>query len=145
MGYYTNYTVTAFAQDYTRAEEAMKALETASGYTGWYGDPAERTLNEVKWYDWEKDLSRVSREFKDVIFKVRGVGEEDDDLWESWTHDGFTEKVGAIIRFPEPAWVGEARMEANHAHKAKLLEQEEADKAKRRDLYEELKKEFEGV
>ena len=45
--------------------------------TTWYLEP----YDEMKWYDWRKDMSQLANEFSDVEFRLEGHGEEKDDWW----------------------------------------------------------------
>ena len=43
----------------------------------WYLEP----YDEMKWYDWNKDMSQFANEFPDVEFRLEGNGEDKDDWW----------------------------------------------------------------
>lgn len=41
-----------------------------------------------KWYDWEKELTELSKKFPDLMFIAEGDGEDSDDLWIAWFNNG---------------------------------------------------------
>lgn len=59
-------------------------------------DPSETdywdvsTVDEAKWYDWNKDMLELSKEFPDILFGLEGRGEEKLDWWYALFKDGTT-------------------------------------------------------
>lgn len=59
------------------------------------------TLNDVKWYSCQTDMTGVSLAFPYVTIDVEGDGEESDDQWKARFFNGDSERVEAIVTFPE--------------------------------------------
>lgn len=108
MGYYTDYKleVTGF-EDAEAAEFFEFKLLKVTEYSGWDVEVHSRTftvnatLNEAKWYDWEKDLETLSKQFPHVVIVVDGVGEEPGDIWRARVHNGEMKRAVATITFPD--------------------------------------------
>lgn len=49
----------------------------------------------AKWYDYEEDMERLSRAYPEITVRVNGDGEDSDDLWQDFWHNGkrFSERV----------------------------------------------------
>lgn len=58
--------------------------------------------DECKWYDHEYDMMQVSKMFPDVIFRLSGDGEEREDMWREYFHNGEVEECRAQVIFPKP-------------------------------------------
>jgi hypothetical protein len=89
MGYYTKFDVSE------NEEFVVGALMDISGYAHFDG---------VKWYNWQKDLVRVSEMFPDQLIRISGVGEGDGieiDIWEAYAKNGkFIINVAELV-FPK--------------------------------------------
>ena len=58
----------------------------------------EASLNEcvsAKWYNHEEDLEKISKKYPDIAFSVEGDGEDFDDHWIQYWHNGksYSEKI----------------------------------------------------
>lgn len=55
--------------------------------------------DETKWYDHERDMLTLSVQFPNVLFKLHGEGEENDDVWDHYFKNGKSQycKVKFII------------------------------------------------
>lgn len=58
--------------------------------------------DEAKWYDNSYDMMKFSRLFPDVTFRLSGDGEDRDDSWHKYFHNGEIEECRAKIIFPSP-------------------------------------------
>lgn len=109
MGYYTDYelTISAFqdemnsgsneisalvAKDLEKEIEMMNVFEQGDCSMGWYANS--------KWYDHETDMLLLSKRFPEVLFELSGVGEEYNDIWTSYFHDGASQHCPAEITYP---------------------------------------------
>lgn len=83
--------------DYIEANENMSY---ALGRDGSSND-------SCKWYDHEEDMRAMSQAIPDVVFKLHGEGEENDDIWDSYYLNGKsqTHKARIVIDpLDEKAW-----------------------------------------
>jgi hypothetical protein len=79
MGYYTRFELEVVSGgDYETDYEEV--ISEQADYNP-FGD-------ETKWYDFEKDMRKVSKENPKVLLKLSGEGEENGDLWEAYFKDG---------------------------------------------------------
>lgn len=92
MGYYTRFDFEARTPvTRERAEQIVNRLNTIIGWEDCFGlaDSEDTTLStwslkthgEMKWYDWEEDMSQLADEFPDVEFRLEGNGEDEGDWW----------------------------------------------------------------
>ena len=44
--------------------------------------------DEYKWYDNEEDMRLLSKEFPDILFKLYGKGEDNEDIWNKYFMNG---------------------------------------------------------
>lgn len=92
MGYYTRFDFgvrTPVTRE--RAEQIVNRLNTIIGWEDCFelADSEDTTLTnwnletngEMKWYDWEEDMSQLANEFPDVEFRLEGNGEDEGDWW----------------------------------------------------------------
>ena len=107
MGYYTNFNLTMLPEpDINFGTEIMKAIAAKIDNK----DPndisdydAEWCLGDsLKWYDHDKDMIEVSKQFPDITFILDGEGEDNDDIWKAYYKNGEMEVIQARIVFDEP-------------------------------------------
>ena len=53
-----------------------------------------------KWYDNEKEMLELSKEFPDVLFKLHGIGEESEDIWNEYFMNGKNQYCKAEFIIP---------------------------------------------
>lgn len=108
MGYYTQYELQVFAYDaendklglevesyFPEYDEIIKLISKISGYDNPFGD-------SCKWYDYEPDMIKVSKKFKNLIFAISGEGEEAGDIWRAYFQNGNATHYRARIVFDDP-------------------------------------------
>lgn len=98
MGYYTDYTLLLYKNDELQSvdhdwEEELKEE------TGYYFD--EGRVGDVKWYNHEEDMLRISRNHPDITFELIGVGEVHGDFWKKYIKNGKMVVVEGIIQYRE--------------------------------------------
>jgi len=74
--------------------------------TGFYGiDEKGDTTGSTKWYEWQPDMVKLSKKFRNVLFKLHGEGEENDDIWDAYFLNGkYQIKKARIVIDPvDPA------------------------------------------
>ena len=92
MGYYTHYTLE------TDHEHDMEKFEAAIREVSGYG--CNMFEESIKWYDHEKDMLAVSKQFPDVTFFLTGTGEESTDLWAQWFKNGEVKTWALEVNMP---------------------------------------------
>ena len=112
MGYYTKYNLIVCHVDrpymgLSPEEEqkiAQRFYETIYGYRDSYTPRHLEDVfeEEMKWYDHESDMFTLSKEFSDYIFLLEGEGEEHNDMWRLYAHNGTLEFIHAKITFDRP-------------------------------------------
>ena len=117
MGYYTWYAMNArnikTKEEYesliqTLKDKGIYETENTSGVfcaSTYYEESNEAifdTTDECKWYEHTYDMMNISKLFPDVIFRLRGDGEEREDMWYEYYHNGKVEECPATITFPMP-------------------------------------------
>jgi len=102
MGYRTYHTLDVFDEELKYLEKAKEEHELQiSRFVE--GDDCDYSLfeDEEKWYSCEEDMKRYSKLYPEFIFKISGVGEEHDDLWEMYCKNGKLQFCPAHITFDE--------------------------------------------
>lgn len=74
-------------------EDPKEIISERVGY-----DPFEESC---KWYDHDKDMVAVSRDFPDTLFELSGEGEESGDIWKKYFLNGKVQVAKAKIIFEE--------------------------------------------
>ena len=110
MGYETQYTIKADIDKCTICDmkdltEIVNRLAAISGYDNWdvlvtNEEGRIESGNSIKWYEHDKDMGTLSREFPGTTFEVHGVGEginEEWDEWKKWYKDGKIIKMERIV------------------------------------------------
>lgn len=129
MGYYTTFrlSVKGKLENKAKVAELEKAKKEAETLTGKLKELAlaavEKELNseknidiksvvaakvgynpleqETKWYDHEKDMREISKQYPDVIFQLNGEGEESGDIWVKYFVNGKMQVAKAKITFDD--------------------------------------------
>ncbi|PGO60572.1 hypothetical protein [Priestia megaterium] len=101
MGYCTNFYLEVEEGD-LRINEILESLNEDE-FEGlfWAVDEDGDTRDETKWYDHEEDMVRLSLKFPDVVFELRGEGEENDDMWYKYFKNGKIQKCYAKITYDD--------------------------------------------
>ena len=120
MGYYTYFSMEARGikneEEYDSIVYALKERELFSDKDTsgvfdegkYYNDSHIAYFNayeECKWYEHEYDMVKFSKLFPDVTFKLSGDGEERDDMWHEYFHNGESEECRAHITYDKPQFI----------------------------------------
>ena len=125
MGYYTSYQL-SMSRDISRKEIVMKEDEIANLIqkikilrskdrygdhpSTWFLEELNQKLNfetlscfdeNCKWYTCSEDMKLASTLFPDVLFEIRGDGEQTGDMWKAYFKDGKMARYQAKFVFPE--------------------------------------------
>jgi len=81
-----------------------KALDDPQNFPTSYGCSFKELCENgpIKWYEHDEDMKRLSRHFPDVVFILKGDGEDTGDQWVSYYKNGIMQNFRAKIIFPEP-------------------------------------------
>mgnify|MGYP003480903412 FL=1 len=106
MGYCTTFVISVEDGDPSEGEfdRISHMLETYEDFEFW-GD--EWVASDVKWYDYNDDMQRLSKEFPQFRFYVHGDGDDSDDLWEDHWQDGRYQHCCAEIPPYDPTQMTE--------------------------------------
>ena len=91
MGYYTTFSL---ALEEGPREQYQRMLEDIDAIMGDNGMSSFESVN-AKWYSYDTDIRELSLRYPDITFRVNGDGEDSDDLWQDFWHNGkrFSERV----------------------------------------------------
>jgi hypothetical protein len=97
MGYYTNYELEIVGGHKDVIEEIVLSDEDT-----FYGIDADgSSIDSVKWYGHEEDFKTVSKKYPELVFKLKGEGEEAGDVWIKYFKNGKMQSCPAKITFDE--------------------------------------------
>lgn len=89
MGYYTEHELSVSEG---HVVDYIHEVQEISGYT-------ELFSGEVKWYSHEKDMRALSLKHPNIIFELKGIGEEYPDYWVEYYENGKMQREKAVIAF----------------------------------------------
>ena len=120
MGYYTYYSINVInANEVSRerliaaSKDLFHSLEGDDTYFDSDLYEHNPTINpfdwvsddEMKWYECEDDMVKLSRDYPELVFEVEGQGEDRDDNWRAYFANGkFYLCRGYIYYEPAPDW-----------------------------------------
>ena len=58
--------------------------------------------DKAKWYSHENDMIRLSQFFPNMTFCLEGIGEDREDMWRKYFHNGIVDYCPAHISYPSP-------------------------------------------
>lgn len=104
MGYMTYYELTYENQNDKITDEniLVKALLDIAPYLS-YGEEVsfeELFCEGMKWYDHNKDMKELSKQFPNILFKLHGNGEDFYDTWNKYFLNGKMQFCQAEIVYP---------------------------------------------
>jgi hypothetical protein len=100
MGYYTSYSLKVYEGERTIQEILAELIETGEfEYLDYALDEDGDSLEPCKWYDHEADLIEISKRYPDIVFVLKGEGEEPGDLWYKYFKNGKIQRCYAEITF----------------------------------------------
>lgn len=106
MGYITDYTLgiaqNAFDTEYDEINEFIKNEQNKNDdfmyvFDGEDLDHNYEIYGEGKWYDFHEDMTKLSKAFPEVVFKLSGDGEETDDVWTTYYMGGKSQSAKRTV------------------------------------------------
>lgn len=96
MGYYTDYTLALHDADEKQRELIAERLKKDFYMDGW----GDEWYCNAKWYGHDEDMARLSIEFPTVLFELHGIGEDSEDMWNTYYKAGYIQHCPAEIIYP---------------------------------------------
>ena len=96
MGYRTDFELTIH-EGYVDKDQFINDLNEITTYP-WYDD---LSLCDVKWYQHNEDMKKISEKYKNVVFKLHGNGEEGGDIWEAYYKNGKMQFCPGMVTFSQ--------------------------------------------
>ena len=88
MGYYTNYYLDIHEGNKT-IEEVLNNIDESEFEGIYYSiDEYGDTVDAVKWYNHEDDMKKFSKLYPELVFVLKGEGEESGDVWRKYFKNG---------------------------------------------------------
>jgi len=104
MGYFTQYKldVQGLVVDIEPGieEEVIKKAREMCPMLEYAVDETGDTLDSTKWYDHKEDMLIISKAFQNIIFTLKGEGEEARDVWEKHFCNGVVQDCRASVIIP---------------------------------------------
>lgn len=77
----------------------IKVLREDSEGAGYALEEDGSANGDCTWYDYAEEMKEFSTQYPDNVFKMYGVGEENDDIWYSYFKNGKQQWCPAVITF----------------------------------------------
>lgn len=97
MGYYTNYVLSVEEYNPAKIDAIEKIVIDEWGMSRWC--EGQWYQSEIKWYDHDDDMLKLSLQFPDNVFDLYGEGEEATDMWHTYYKNGKMQHCPASIEF----------------------------------------------
>jgi hypothetical protein len=101
MGYYTRFNLSVVEGDLTIQDVLASVNEDNFTHLFWAVEEDGESRDESKWYGHEEDMIRLSLLYPDVVFKLHGEGEENDDMYDKYFKNGKMQSCYAKITYDE--------------------------------------------
>lgn len=99
MGYYTDFNIRQTGDD--DFEEISEEIVNISGYCFDEYSSEKRLFLNAKWYNWDVNMTEISRKFPNSLFQVDGEGEEGHDIWRCFFRNGRCESIKVEVKYSE--------------------------------------------
>ncbi len=86
-------------KDYAEDVDYARVLEEVEKQIGF--NPFD---DDCKWYSSQQDMLEVSKKFPELLIRVHGNGEESDDIWYHYFHNGKQQFCKVEFVFPDMDW-----------------------------------------
>jgi hypothetical protein len=100
MGYYTRYNLSVDAPNYNDME-IIEQFRKENEYAAHALEEDGSCADECKWYDHEKELKAFSKKHPNLVFTLKGEGEESGDMWYKYFKGGKMQRAKAIITYED--------------------------------------------
>lgn len=120
MGYYTRFDMSVYDVNYNAHDIAKFMLEKSKENEAYYAFEFDlerffenwdeqcgvacvlllESNDGSKWYEHEEEMRDLSKEFPDVVFKLHGEGEDNEDIWDKYFMNGKMQSCPAQMTLP---------------------------------------------
>lgn len=101
MGYYTMFELELKDVDWEIAEPIISELRESNECAKEAIDENGDAYESTKWYGFREDMINFSKQYPDILFILRGVGEENDDIWKEHFKNGECTRYGVRIIYDD--------------------------------------------
>lgn len=124
MGYYTYYTCYVIDEDSYGKEKIKQAANRLAEIL--YGEKPSKEVQdfeficengEMKWYEYEDNMKKLSKEFPDMVFELSGNGEDEEDFWKEYFLNGESCYCSGHIEYDPPPFWAKNKMELEKQHR----------------------------
>lgn len=102
MGYYTNYELEVEGSGPVY-DKFMREIDNIVVARDNYDLDVRKLMDggydEMKWYEHDEDMKQMSSEWPNMLFILKGAGEERGDVWKAWYRNGGIHKLKAKVVF----------------------------------------------
>ena len=102
MGYYSYVNLNIEQSDVTMDQVAETVAEVSDDPDVEFWKTALSGNHEVKWYEYDEDMKKVSRQYPEALFILSGEGEEDGDRWVGYYQNGKVQMESMPEWIPQP-------------------------------------------
>lgn len=124
MGYYTSYELyidnldeldDLVVKNVEKAIDEIDVLEDGNSRCGWSA--------YTKWYDHDENMRLLSYRFPNVVFELRGDGEDSEDVWAQYYKGGRVQTDGLVVTYTYNKF-DESKLQPLTAEQLSALEKE---------------------
>ena len=101
MGYNTQFELAWENKGVENKTPKIQEFLIANADTYYGVDEFGETTDSCKWYSYHDDMIVMSAQFPDVLFTLRGKGEESGDVWNNYYLGGKSQRAQAKLVFDE--------------------------------------------
>lgn len=94
MGYETKYSLKILGIDDYTISFHEKEISKHSMYQNCF-------IDYIKWDDHEKDMRKYSKKEPEMVFCLIGYGEDENDVWKKYFHNGKMQECKPKITWPK--------------------------------------------
>jgi len=98
MGYTTSHTLIVHVPQ-GDSSDVIDDLRNTSDSAKYAINDTGGTEEPCKWYQHEEDLRDFSKKYPDLLFELKGAGEDSGDIWVEYYKNGKMQRVEARIIF----------------------------------------------
>ena len=59
-------------------------------------------FDQTKWYEWETDMRKLSKDLPHILLHISGDGEDKEDIWEAYFLNGKCQLCEGVVTIKIP-------------------------------------------